>query len=1243
MPLNDQILLEAANQRESARLLQLRLAGFVGREAEQAAIRELIDQTRVTGGYVLVTGEAGAGKSSLIAQLIVSAGLAQTPQHFIALTPGRAYQLDLLRSIVAQLMLKHDLSGSYFPADSYPALRLEFGQLLQTLSARGISETIYLDGLDQLQPEVDGSRDLSFLPLQLPPGIVIVLGSRPNETIASLALEQGLVYSVPPLSEHNAIGRWQQVQPMLEPALLHGLAQSVKGNALLVELAANLLHQTSAAELPALLNHASADSTNLFRLSLERIEHAAPNQWQPLLRPLLAVLLVTQEPLQTAVLAMMLEQPVDAIAEALALMSDWVSVAADQRVALRHLLFHDFLIDHEFAAAERRAWHGRMAQWCGMQLEQIWQDSAEPIEQARRWYARQHYITHLDCAEQWEELWRVIDLGDYGEYKVRFEPSTRLYGLDLDRARESVIAASQNVEQQLELLPRLWRYSLLRTSLSAHADRWRDEIYVMLAVVGRLPEALAQINVCAYPERQVLAWARVIRYAEQHIQLQLLQRIEQAIRSIRDPEDHAFALSCLGLAYAEAGIPNAKYPIYQVIDRPNATVQGLLQQANTLASQGLDAQAYLIFDQVLTIIYTIRPPHEQLYQLMLLVQSAKRAGYDSLCEQIIQSVYVPQEAPTFNSAIQELAKAYAANGDFAVAYQALQLIKQPRSFIQAAQQVAMIACEKQIHTHTANLLQAAHKLVNQLEDIDDHIYLLGQLAIPAWHAGLIELAQTLMDEAFHKLIGVQHQYPPVATRLLIRSYQSQHALADALAIISFLDNPKAHDYVLGNIIECYLNDNDLTNAHPLLKLFKTHERAYVSAASNLLIKAGAQGLIELTWQVYWDVMDISKAINDHVNHLNYFVHVACTLATEASKHGLADLTPRLYSEALQACATVDHGYTRLRYLKDLVLAQMKYGLVASFPNLLDSLRLSSTHLDINTALNEFLCPIAAAYAKQGNHSAFDDCFNYAHTQLKNSPQTDQKSIVSGYRTLINSYRTHATDWMNSAFLAAVLPRLQSIANTTHLASAKNLLINIYSDYASEGHAEFLAQAYQMALTIEPIADRIDALKSLAKAYAIVKDGPRLRAIIAELMELESDDLAVESIALVCAKQGDYTYAQELLALQVPSPWKDEVVWSLIDKLIQTNQVTMACQLIPNLSEYYMQEREFQKIIAYHLERQQVAEIGQIVQDVWRSCTNDATLWELSTIIVPLIPHYPWLGSAVLDSMPWVEQQLARLN
>ena len=113
----------AAQQIESDRLLNLRLQGFVGRVAELAAIREQIAAMRPTGGYVLIKAAAGEGKSSSIAKLIQEAGITQNPHHFIALTTGREYQLGLLRAVVAQLILKHRLTVSYFPEESYPAMK----------------------------------------------------------------------------------------------------------------------------------------------------------------------------------------------------------------------------------------------------------------------------------------------------------------------------------------------------------------------------------------------------------------------------------------------------------------------------------------------------------------------------------------------------------------------------------------------------------------------------------------------------------------------------------------------------------------------------------------------------------------------------------------------------------------------------------------------------------------------------------------------------------------------------------------------------------------------------------------------------------------------------------------------------------------------------------------------------------------------------------------------------------------
>ncbi|XSG77215.1 AAA family ATPase [Herpetosiphon llansteffanensis] len=937
MTINNHQRWTIAKQRESERLLQLQLDGFVGRDAEQTAINQLIAQTRQTGGYVLVTGGAGSGKSSLIAQLIVRAGVDQTPHHSIALNPSSDEQLKLLRSVFAQLMLKHQLINRYFPSDNYPALRLEFDRMLQELSAAGVAETIYLDGLDQLQPEVDGSRDLSFLPLQLPLGIVMVLGSRPDELIDYLVREQGLIYHVPALSEDDAITRWLQLQPTLDPARLADLARSLKGNALLVELAARAIGELPYAEVVPMLEQSVLDPTNLFRQRLARIERHT-STWQTLIKPILALLVVSQAPLHPAVLAELIQQPLNAVAETIALLAEWIISNDEQRLGIRHSLFHDFLAHHEFNEAELQTWHRHMATWCSVAFDQIWQDSPEPVEQARRSYARQHLITHLALAEQWELLWQLIDAGDYGAQKIRFDPSTKLYGFDLDRAYTSVIAAGQSIEQHFNLLPRLWRYSLLRTSLTNHIERWHFKVFVMLAIIGRVPEALAYIDM-VYPERQVHSWAYVIRYATPEVQLQILQRMHHAIRSIRDPEDRVWAVSQLGLAYTNAGIPQ-NYPIDQGIKFTDQTVQLMLQQAKTKANQGLIDQAFHLFDQVFTTIAAIVPEYQQLCQFVLLIKQAKHYGYDSLCERIIEHVLIPIEAYSLSGAIKEIAEAYARAGDFTVANQALELIKHSWRFTQTAQKIAKIAYEQSIQPNPEPILKAAHKQINQRDAVDNQL-----------------------------------------------------------------------------------------------------------------------------------------------------------------------------------------------------------------------------------------------------------------DQLASAP--------------------HNSD------------------------AARSLLSTIYADDADLELQEFFTKAYQVAKSIDNQAKRIDALKQLAKAYAMINDLPRLRELIAEIMLLEVEDFQLESIALICVKQGHYAYAQELLQLQEPSPWKDEVLYSLIYQLIKSNQTMKAWQLIAGFSIPFNKESVAKDILSAQIERQQWEEIVKIIQHAWRNNWEMADLWGWSTLIVPLIPYYPWLGSAMIDAIPWVEHQKAR--
>src|SRR5262249_2840778 len=88
--------------------LQDRLESFVGRERELAEMRRQIDQLLPTGGYVTITGQAGQGKSSMIAKIVAliaeeQGGLEHVAFHFIPLTPPPDYQVALLRNLMARL------------------------------------------------------------------------------------------------------------------------------------------------------------------------------------------------------------------------------------------------------------------------------------------------------------------------------------------------------------------------------------------------------------------------------------------------------------------------------------------------------------------------------------------------------------------------------------------------------------------------------------------------------------------------------------------------------------------------------------------------------------------------------------------------------------------------------------------------------------------------------------------------------------------------------------------------------------------------------------------------------------------------------------------------------------------------------------------------------------------------------------------------------------------------------------
>jgi hypothetical protein len=437
---------------------QDRLSSFVGREHEQAEVRQRISGMLLTGGYITITGQAGQGKSSIIAKLITEYGPEQVAFHFIPFRPGPDHQVGLLRNLMARLILKYDLSDLYVESESRAALRGYFPKVLEELVVKGGQEVIFIDGLDQLQEEQNG-RDLSFLPDNPPRGVVFVLGTRPNDTLRPLqVLKPHYEYELPNLSRGDFDLILQHRGVHLSRELADRFYEVMQENALYLDLVAKELAETELKNPVEVIERVADDPNNIFTLSIDRLR-IHERQWRRVLKPILGLLLAASEPLSIDTIRYILRVDYDEIRNGLQKLGGLVAEDGQGRRYLYHLRFRDYLCqdrdkpykEYVFASNEEEGWHKRLVVWCEQGgIEQIWSDvlDGKQEEQERREYARKHYITHLYRARKWQRLWEVLDQGNYGRSKVRYGLGMRSYTQDLDLGRQAVAQEGGNIRER---------------------------------------------------------------------------------------------------------------------------------------------------------------------------------------------------------------------------------------------------------------------------------------------------------------------------------------------------------------------------------------------------------------------------------------------------------------------------------------------------------------------------------------------------------------------------------------------------------------------------------------------------------------------------------------------------------------------------------------------------------------------------------------------------------------------------
>jgi|GEM_PF-4689451 len=153
---------------------------FIGRASVFEKIDGYLKGEKAPSGYILIEGEPGIGKTSIIAQLAMTRGY---PHHFNVLTANQRSPKLFLGNICAQLIGRYDLNHEILPmtvGDNSVVLE----HLLAEAVARGPQPVVLLvDALDEAEPPLKAGINKLFLPERLPEGCYIILTNRLNEAL----------------------------------------------------------------------------------------------------------------------------------------------------------------------------------------------------------------------------------------------------------------------------------------------------------------------------------------------------------------------------------------------------------------------------------------------------------------------------------------------------------------------------------------------------------------------------------------------------------------------------------------------------------------------------------------------------------------------------------------------------------------------------------------------------------------------------------------------------------------------------------------------------------------------------------------------------------------------------------------------------------------------------------------------------------------------------------------------------
>lgn len=1270
-----------------------RIASFVGRAAELITIRQRIAELLPTGGYVTITGQAGQGKSSIIAALlaqhsragsvnaflapgadlpvaaVTAAQVEPIAHHFIPFNPGPDHQISLLRNLIARLAVQHNLPEIYLVSDSRPALKEYFATIISEIAASGAQEIIYIDGLDQIEEDPSGMRDLSFLPNNAPPGIVFVLGTRPNDTLTPLRLlKPRNEHSLPPLTRHDFDAILRQRQATVAPDIADRFYEVMAGNALFLDLAAQEIIAAGALPPEQIIARLADDPANLFSFAIDRLKRPR-DIWREVIKPMLGVLFAARESLSHTALRTLIRADADSVRDALQRLGGLVDRDERGRFYLFHLKLRAFLgeqFDQSandetrertpfFDADERASYHQCLAAWCqgskGGPIE-IWNDlPADPGEQERRAYAREHFITHLTVAGDWDELWAIADTGDYGRAKLHHDPSTRAYVQDLDRIRDAVlIAATARAEPIAITLPRLWRYSLLRGSLASQVDNYPDSLFTALAHVGRVQEAIILAEVLSDPARKVHTLCRIGLILSQTAQNNprgafIIARAIAVARAIDSPWVRAEALSTIVREQAEAGDWEQALDIARTIEQAE-------QRAEALSAVVLAQVQVAELELSLSTAHTIEDLFVRAEALSIIARAQAQSGQHKKALATARSI---GDIFTRAESLRIVAEIQARSGQWNQAFITANSIADVYVRTEALGTIALVQAQ-------AGQWKQALDTARSTKRADACASLLSIIAAAQTNAGHIAEALTIINEAFSIANTIED---PLTRADALNDIVSAHIEAkqweQALATARTMDDANMSAESLGNIAfaQAQAGQWDLALATARSIENKDGCAEALSAVAEELAQAGH--IPEATALIV-EAASVALSIEDG-NWLTEALRAVTAAQAEAGEwesavttaHAIDD--PDTHAAALgivaaaqaqagewdlalaTAAHVVDDTFTHTQALRTVAEAQAQAGEWES--------ALVTAHalhdLDAHDAV---LSAVAAAQARAGQWElslatiyTIEDTYASAEARravAEIQAQAEQWKLAHAIIRSIDNENVRASALSSVAAAQAqagqwdlALSTALSINDASARASALSALA------AAQAQAGEWEQASIIALAIDDATMRAEALRAVAEAQAQTREWERALATARAIDGAYSRASALSAIAAAQARAGEWESAIATARTIDDTEARAEALRTVAEVHAQSGDWESALAIARTIDDAGSRIKVLSAVAKAQTAAGQYAQLYELIQNTWRHATTAEDLWSLLPLASSLITSDPKLLPAFLSGAVWV--------